>query len=43
MINNFEIMFNVMTILETWDDATTIEPYNMSMYHSAANIQEVVE
>ena len=31
MINNYEIKFNVMTILETWDDATTIEPYNMGV------------
>ena len=30
---SFEVMLDVITISETWNDPTTLEPYNIPMYN----------
>ena len=32
-ISSFEVMFDVITISETWNDPTTLKPYNIPMYN----------
>ena len=32
-ISSFEVMFDVIIISETWNDPTTLKPYNIPMYN----------